>query len=553
MSEVDPQPLLAVEDLSVAFRAREGETVAVDGVSFTIRRGETVALVGESGSGKSVTALAILRLLDPAARQDGRILFAGRDLARLPERAMRDVRGADITMVFQEPMTSLNPLHTIERQIGEVLGLHRGLTGKAARRRILELLELVGLRDAERRMGAYPHELSGGQRQRVMIAMALACEPDLLVADEPTTALDVTVQAQILALLADLQKRLGMAMLFITHDLGIVERIADRVCVMLKGRIVEAGATKAVFADPQHEYTRRLIASEPKGRANPVPADAAPLLEAGPLKVWFPLKSGLLRRVTGHVRAVDGVSLRLRTGETIGVVGESGSGKTTLGLALLRLTGSEGPIVFLGQAIDGYGVAQMRPLRKDMQVVFQDPYGSLSPRMSVADIVAEGLVVQGAARSRAERRAVVAKALTDVGLDPAAIQLLAEHHGAAGGDQRQPPGRVGRQRQRQQHGGDQHAAVAQKEAHRPLPQAENRRFEGERGERCPGEVDQRAGAVEPGQHNHAGQGGREHQQHDPLGTVGALGVGRGDAGQGHWLSGEGVVLGCGLGHFLESL
>ncbi|XYD08484.1 ABC transporter ATP-binding protein [Methylobacterium sp. NMS12] len=421
MSEVDPQPLLAVEDLSVAFRAREGETVAVDGVSFTVRRGETVALVGESGSGKSVTALAILRLLDPAARQDGRILFAGRDLARLPERAMRDVRGADITMVFQEPMTSLNPLHTIERQIGEVLGLHRGLAGKAARRRILELLELVGLRDAGRRMGAYPHELSGGQRQRVMIAMALACEPDLLVADEPTTALDVTVQAQILALLADLQKRLGMAMLFITHDLGIVERIADRVCVMLKGRIVEAGATRAVFADPQHEYTRRLIASEPKGRANPVPADAAPLLEAGPLKVWFPLKSGFLRRVTGHVRAVDGVSLRVRTGETIGVVGESGSGKTTLGLALLRLTGSEGPIVFLGKAIDGYGVAQMRPLRKDMQVVFQDPYGSLSPRMSVADIVAEGLVVQGTARSRTERRAVVAKALTDVGLDPAAM------------------------------------------------------------------------------------------------------------------------------------
>ena len=421
MSEADFQPLLAVEDLSVAFRAREGETVAVDGVSFAIRRSETLALVGESGSGKSVTALAILRLLDGSARQDGRILFKDRDLAQLPERAMRDVRGADITMVFQEPMTSLNPLHTIERQIGEVLGLHRGLSGKAARRRILELLDLVGLRDAERRMGAYPHELSGGQRQRVMIAMALACEPDLLVADEPTTALDVTVQAQILALLADLQKRLGMAMLFITHDLGIVERIADRVCVMLKGRIVEAGATKAVFADPQHEYTRRLIASEPKGRANPVPADAAPLLEAGPLKVWFPLKSGLLRRVTGHVRAVDGVSLRVRTGETVGVVGESGSGKTTLGLALLRLTRSEGPIVFLGQAIDGFGVAQMRPLRKDMQVVFQDPYGSLSPRMSVADIVAEGLVVQGAARSRAERRAVVAKALTDVGLDPAAM------------------------------------------------------------------------------------------------------------------------------------
>ncbi|MGU3664387.1 ABC transporter ATP-binding protein [Methylobacterium sp. A49B] len=419
MSET--QPLLSVEGLSVAFRSREGETVAVDGVDFTIRRGETVALVGESGSGKSVTALAILRLLDGAARPGGRILFKGRDLAGLPERAMRDVRGADITMVFQEPMTSLNPLHTIERQIGEVLGLHRGLTGKAARRRILELLDLVGLRDAERRMGAYPHELSGGQRQRVMIAMALACEPDLLVADEPTTALDVTVQAQILALLADLQKRLGMAMLFITHDLGIVERIADRVCVMLKGKIVEAGETRAVFANPQHDYTRRLIASEPKGRANPVPADAPPLVEAGPLKVWFPLKAGLLRRVAGHVKAVDGVSLRVRAGETVGVVGESGSGKTTLGLALLRLTGSEGPIVFLGKAIDGYGVAQMRPLRRDMQVVFQDPYGSLSPRMSVADIVAEGLVVQGAVRSRAERRAVVSKALTDVGLDPAAM------------------------------------------------------------------------------------------------------------------------------------
>jgi microcin C transport system ATP-binding protein len=419
MSET--QPLLSVEGLSVAFRSREGETVAVDGVDFTIRRGETVALVGESGSGKSVTALAILRLLDGAARPGGRILFKGRDLAGLSERAMRDVRGADITMVFQEPMTSLNPLHTIERQIGEVLGLHRGLTGKAARRRILELLDLVGLRDAERRMGAYPHELSGGQRQRVMIAMALACEPDLLVADEPTTALDVTVQAQILALLADLQKRLGMAMLFITHDLGIVERIADRVCVMLKGKIVEAGETRSVFANPQHDYTRRLIASEPKGRANPVPADAPSLVEAGPLKVWFPLKSGLLRRVTGHVKAVDGVSLRVRAGETVGVVGESGSGKTTLGLALLRLTGSEGPIVFLGKAIDGYGVAQMRALRKDMQVVFQDPYGSLSPRMSVADIVAEGLVVQGAVRSRAERRAVVSKALTDVGLDPAAM------------------------------------------------------------------------------------------------------------------------------------
>ena len=414
--------LLTVEDLSVAFRGGARETRAVDRVSFTIERGETLALVGESGSGKSVTALSILRLLDGAAHHPGgKILFKGRDLLALPEREMRAVRGADITMVFQEPMTSLNPLHTIQRQIGEVLEIHRGLKGKAARKRILELLDLVGIRDAERRLGAYPHELSGGQRQRVMIAMALACEPDLLVADEPTTALDVTVQAQILALLADLQKRLGMAMLFITHDLGIVRRIANRVCVMLSGRIVEAGSVAQVFTRPQHEYTQRLLASEPTGRANPVPTHAEALVEAGPLKVWFPLKAGLLRRTVGHVKAVDGVRLVVRAGETVGVVGESGSGKTTLGLALLRLTESEGPIVFLGQRIEDRGPRTMRPLRKDMQVVFQDPYGSLSPRMSAGDIVAEGLAVQGLVQGSAERRALVAKALTDVGLDPAAM------------------------------------------------------------------------------------------------------------------------------------
>lgn len=414
--------LLTVEDLSVAFRGGVRETRAVDRVSFTIERGETLALVGESGSGKSVTALSILRLLDGAAHHPGgKILFKGRDLLALPEREMRAVRGADITMVFQEPMTSLNPLHTIQRQIGEVLEIHRGLKGKAARKRILELLDLVGIRDAEQRLGAYPHELSGGQRQRVMIAMALACEPDLLVADEPTTALDVTVQAQILALLADLQKRLGMAMLFITHDLGIVRRIANRVCVMLSGRIVEAGPVAQVFTRPQHEYTQRLLASEPTGRANPVPTHAEALVEAGPLKVWFPLKAGVLRRTVGHVKAVDGVRLVVRAGETVGVVGESGSGKTTLGLALLRLTESEGPIVFLGQRIEDRGPRTMRPLRKDMQVVFQDPYGSLSPRMSVGDIVAEGLAVQGLVQGSAERRALVAKALTDVGLDPAAM------------------------------------------------------------------------------------------------------------------------------------
>jgi len=414
--------LLDVQDLSVAFRTREGETLAVDRVGFTIAPGETVALVGESGSGKSVTALSILRLLDGAAHHPGgRILFKGRDLLSLPERDLRKVRGADITMVFQEPMTSLNPLHTIQRQIGEVLQLHRGLTGKRARARILELLDLVGIRDAERRLGAYPHELSGGQRQRVMIAMALACEPDLLVADEPTTALDVTVQAQILSLLADLQGRLGMAMLFITHDLGIVRRIANRVNVMLAGRIVEAGPVAEVFARPRHEYTQRLLSSEPTGRANPVDTDAPWLMQAGPIKVWFPIKQGLLRRTTDHVKAVDGVKLLVRRGETVGVVGESGSGKTTLGLALLRLTASEGPIVFLGKPIEALSPRAMRPLRRDMQVVFQDPYGSLSPRMSVGDIVAEGLAVQGQAGTSAQRRAKVAKALTDVGLDPAAM------------------------------------------------------------------------------------------------------------------------------------
>ena len=417
-----PDPLLRVENLSVAFRSRVGETLAVDRASFSIASGQTLALVGESGSGKSVTALSILRLLDRAAHHpSGRILFKGRDLLSLSERELRNVRGADITMVFQEPMTSLNPLHSVQRQIGEVLQLHRGLTGRKARARILELLDLVGIRDAERRLGAFPHELSGGQRQRVMIAMALACEPDLLVADEPTTALDVTVQAQILSLLADLQKRLGMAILFITHDLGIVRRIASDVCVMLRGRIVEQGPVAEVFGRPQHEYTQRLLGSEPGGRANPVPSTAEWLIEAGPLKVHFPIKTGFLRRVTDQVKAVDGVKLLVRQGETVGVVGESGSGKTTLGLALLRLTASEGPVVFLGKPIEGLTPREMRPLRRDMQVVFQDPYGSLSPRMSVAEIVAEGLEVQGQVKSGAERRQRVAKALQDVGLDPATM------------------------------------------------------------------------------------------------------------------------------------
>jgi microcin C transport system ATP-binding protein len=334
---------------------------------------------------------------------------------------MTKVRGADITMVFQEPMTSLNPLHTIERQVGEILSVHRGLSGRAARARVLELLHQVGIRDAETRLGAYPHQISGGQRQRVMIAMALANEPDLLIADEPTTALDVTVQAQILALLKEIQTRLGMAMLFITHDLGIVRKIADRVCVMHRGRIVEAGETAAVFARPSHDYTQRLLAAEPRGEPAQAPPEAPTIVETEGLKVWFPIKTGLLRRTTGHVKAVDGVSIRVREGETLGIVGESGSGKTTLGLAILRLIASQGPIVYLGRHIEGYSAKEMRPLRRGMQVVFQDPYGSLSPRMSVAEIVAEGLSTQGLARSKDERRAAVARALADVGLDPAAM------------------------------------------------------------------------------------------------------------------------------------
>ena len=415
--------LLSVRDLSVAFRESGRDTLAVDRISFDILPGETVALVGESGSGKSVLALSVLKLLPyPTAHHpSGSILFKGKDLIAASEDEMRAVRGDDITMVFQEPMTSLNPLHTIEQQVGEILQLHRRLSEAEARRRTLELLALVGIRDAESRLGAYPHQLSGGQRQRVMIAMALANEPELFIADEPTTALDVTVQAQILNLLAELKGRLNMAMLFITHDLGIVRKVADRVCVMTNGKIVEQGRVAEVFGKPQHPYTQKLLAAEPRGRANPVAPHAPTVVEAGPLKVWFPIKRGFLRRTVGHVKAVDGVSVRVREGETVGVVGESGSGKTTLGLAILRLTSSEGPIAFLGNRLDGQPARAIRPMRKNLQVVFQDPYGSLSPRMSVAEIVAEGLGVQKKGSSYAERRDIVARALEDVGLDPATM------------------------------------------------------------------------------------------------------------------------------------
>ncbi len=413
-------PLLSVRDLSVAFGRGEREVLAVDRVSFDIRKGETLALVGESGSGKSVTALSVMRLLPyPAAwHPSGEVLFKGQDLMRLRENDMRRVRGDDITIVFQEPMTSLNPLHPIEKQIGEILLLHGGLVGAKARARTIELLTQVGIPDPEGRLQSFPHQLSGGQRQRVMIAMALANEPDLLIADEPTTALDVTVQAQILKLLKDLQSRLGMAILFITHDLGIVHKVADRVCVMKQGKIVEQGEVEAVFSAPQHPYTRELIAAEPKGDPAPLNPHGDVMIRTDDLKVWFPIKRGVLRKVVGHIKAVDGVTIEVRRGETLGIVGESGSGKTTLGLAILRLISSDGPIVFMGNKLQGLKFKEMRPFRRDMQIVFQDPYGSLSPRMSIADIIEEGLPIHQPQLSRAEREERVVRALIEVGLDP---------------------------------------------------------------------------------------------------------------------------------------
>ncbi|MEM7042786.1 MAG: ABC transporter ATP-binding protein [Pseudomonadota bacterium] len=412
--------LLDVKDLSVDFKIEGGSLHAVKDVSFSIDKGETLALVGESGSGKSVTALSIMQLLPypKASHPSGSILFDNTQLVGADTDRLQKIRGDGIAMIFQEPMTSLNPLHTIERQIGESLTLHRGLTGRAARERTLELLKLVRLRDAEERLGAYPHQLSGGQRQRVMIAMALANEPDLLIADEPTTALDVTIQAQILQLLKDLQARLGMAMLLITHDLTIVRKVADRVAVMTKGEIVETGTTGRVFDDPQHAYTRHLLAAEPSGKAL-VHDPAAPIVMAGDeVKVHFPIQRGLLKRTVGHVKAVDGIDVSIKQGQTVGVVGESGSGKTTLGLALLRLLRSEGDITFNGENIQGWSNSKLRPLRRHMQIVFQDPFGSLSPRMSVGQIIEEGLLLHGIGGGAGGRRALVAKVLEEVGLDP---------------------------------------------------------------------------------------------------------------------------------------
>ncbi|MER9835800.1 ABC transporter ATP-binding protein [Mesorhizobium sp. M0145] len=414
-------PLLSVQDLSVAFTQGGDQSIAVDHISFDLARGETVALVGESGSGKSVTALSVLKLLPypTASHPSGKIFFLGADLLATDERDLRRVRGNKITMIFQEPMTSLNPLHTIEQQIVEVLKLHQGLGDRKAKARTLELLHEVGIRDPEKRLDAYPHQLSGGQRQRVMIAMSLANEPELLIADEPTTALDVTVQAQILELLAGLKSRKNMSMLFITHDLGIVRKIADRVCVMTRGKIVETGPTKEIFANPQHAYTRHLLAAEPKGKPPAANQAAKPVMVGKDVKVWFPIKKGFFRRTVDNVKAVDGIDVTVRAGQTLGVVGESGSGKTTLGLALARMISSTGTIQFNGRGIDQLSFNEMRPLRRELQIVFQDPFGSLSPRMSVAEIIEEGLKIHEPKLSPDGRDERVVDVLKEVGLDPA--------------------------------------------------------------------------------------------------------------------------------------
>jgi microcin C transport system ATP-binding protein len=413
--------LLEIRDLSVTFDTPGAQVEAVRHVSFAIEAGETVALVGESGSGKSVTALSILQLLPypPARHPSGSIRFREQEMLGAPEAVLRQVRGDRIAMIFQEPMTSLNPLHTVEKQVNEVLLVHKNLSRSAARARTLELLRVVGLSDAERRLGAYPHQLSGGERQRVMIAMALANEPDLLIADEPTTALDVTIQAQILTLLRELQEKFGMALLLITHDLTIVRKMAARVCIMTLGEIVETGATAEIFERPRHPYTQRLLAAQPKGGPLAAAAGAPAIMSGRDIKVWFPMKAGVLQRTVDHIKAVDGVSVTVREGHTVGVVGESGSGKTTLGLALLRLLRSDGSIQFAGRDIQGASAKELRPLRREMQVVFQDPFGSLSPRLSVAQIIEEGLAVHKLGGTADERRRLIDEALLEVGLDPA--------------------------------------------------------------------------------------------------------------------------------------
>ncbi|MGJ8602648.1 MAG: ABC transporter ATP-binding protein [Marivita sp.] len=412
--------ILEVSNLSVGFR-QDGQTVAaVRGVSFDIERGETVALVGESGSGKSVTALSTVSLLGDSARVAGSVRYNGEEMVGADDAQLRRIRGNDISFIFQEPMTSLNPLHTLEKQLAESLALHQGLTGDAARTRIIELMHKVGIRDPESRLGAYPHQLSGGQRQRVMIAMALANGPELLIADEPTTALDVTIQAQILDLLAELKTAEDMSLLFITHDLGIVRKIADRVCVMKDGQIVETGPTRDLFANPQHPYTQMLLSAESTGSPDPVKDGAEEIARTDALKIWFPIQQGFLKRTVGYVKAVNDATISVRAGETVGIVGESGSGKTTLALAIMRLIQSEGGITYRGQNVRDWSTRELRRLRSDMQIVFQDPYGSLSPRMTCEQIIAEGLGVHGTPDGRSPRE-LVTEVMAEVGLDPATM------------------------------------------------------------------------------------------------------------------------------------
>jgi len=412
--------VLDVKGLSVGF-SQDGKVIpAVTDVSFTVGLGETVAIVGESGSGKSVSALSTVSLLPDSARVTGSITYLDTEMIGAPEEDLRRVRGNDISFIFQEPMTSLNPLHTLEKQLAESIQLHQGLSGDAARKRIIELLTKVGIRDPETRLTSYPHQLSGGQRQRVMIAMALANGPELLIADEPTTALDVTIQAQILVLLAELKRAENMSLLFITHDLAVVRKIADRVYVMQKGRIVEEGLTEELFGNPQHPYTQMLLGAEQTGEPDPVPVDAEEVVRTDKLRIWFPIHRGLLRRTVGHIKAVNSATISVKQGETLGIVGESGSGKTTLALGIMRLIRSEGTVVFFGDNISGTKGKALRGLRRDMQIVFQDPYGSLSPRMSAMQIIAEGLSVHGAPDGR-DTRELVAEIMTEVGLDPSTM------------------------------------------------------------------------------------------------------------------------------------
>ena len=420
MTESANKPVLTVQDLSISFRQGNARVDAVKQVSFELYKGETLALVGESGSGKSVTAHALTRLLPEKTTlyADGSVNFGGQELLKLGEPELRKIRGNKIAMIFQEPMSALNPLHTVAKQIGETLALHQGMDKQAIRARTLELLDLVGLPSPEDKLKSYPHELSGGQRQRVMIAMALANEPEILIADEPTTALDVTIQKQVLNLLKELQERMGMAILLITHDLGVVRNTADRVAVMTNGELVETNAAEPLFSAPQHPYTRKLLHAEPKGAPAPLPDNPSNILTTKDLRVWFPIKRGIFKHTVGYIKAVNDINIVLKKGHTLGIVGESGSGKTTLVQALLKLIRSEGVIDFRNHQLHQLKRRQIRPLRRQLQIVFQDPFSSLSPRMSIEEIIGEGLLIHRIGDASSQQQAII-QAMEEVGLDPA--------------------------------------------------------------------------------------------------------------------------------------